>query len=204
MSRTIKILLYTVLAIAFVSNYVSTNATLDSLDTSQYIVYINEFPLYITEELFNMSVAFASILNYAALMVIINVINVTNKNTEVTQGTLDNKQNVTLTNQAVIMETQKVILGGLFVLDEEVTGEKVAELNQRIPLTTKLANTHIDFKSVDIQNKIQYQESIIEQLKVAIDSTFKAGDLKQQKVLENSLAIAQKTLSTLTKDKTKV
>ena len=90
MSKTIKSLLFIVIGVAFASSFVANNATLDG-ETLNYVVNAMDSSFPVPTNLYNISVALASILNYTALLVIINVINATNKNTEITQGTLDNK-----------------------------------------------------------------------------------------------------------------
>ena len=202
MSSIVKRLLYLVLIIAFGSSFIANNAIFIS-ETSTYLVSLAGMDFEITQQLFETATLISSTLNYAALLVIINVINVTNKNTEITQGTLDGKQNTTLSNQAWIMR------GLIFVLETNNIGDTnerdqiVAEYEKRIPLTTNLSNTFIDFTTVDTETKIFNLRNTIQSLTLAIEDAKKINDIQTEKILSTSLTKALNNLSALTKNNVK-
>ena len=103
-------------------------------------------------------------------------------------------------NEALIMETLDFLLEeSLYVQNEERRDALQEDIKLRIPLTVKLSNTHIDFKSQDVQSQISGQEAVIEQLKLALTTAIKTGNLSQEKILNTTIAGAEKFLITLRK-----
>ena len=188
-----------VLIVAFTSNFIVGNAVLD--ETAQlYIITAMDSTFEMPINLFNIANVISSTLNYAALLVIINVINATNKNTEITQGTLDNKQNVSLKDDAIIMKVLLDLTKANNIMDATIKDENIAMLEQQIPITVKLSNTFIDFTSVDAETKIYNLNNFISTLSISLEEAKKVNDLFQIKLITATLSKAQSSLATLTKN----
>lgn len=199
MSGIVKKMLYIVLIVAFTASFISTNATLIP-ETNLYIFSLFGIEFEITTELFDTVNLVSSTLTFSALLVIINVINMSNKNTEITQGTLDNKQNLTLSNQAWIMEGLQFIVRSNNIGDVTKKEEIINAYTNRIPLTIKLSNTSIDFKTVDLETKIFNIKNTIEGLELSIAEAKLINDTATMKILGIALAKATATLAGLTKN----
>ena len=199
MSSIIKKILYIVLIVAFTASFISTNATIIP-ETELYMFSLFGIEFEITTELFDTVNLIASTLTFSALLVVINVINMTNKNTEITQGTLDQKQNLTLSNQAWIMEGLKLLLQANNIADVEARDSLVETYKSRIPLTIQLSNTSIDFSTVDLETKIINIENTISVLKLNIAEAKNINDTFTIKILTIALTKATATLAALTKN----
>jgi|LGVE01.1.fsa_nt_gb hypothetical protein len=199
MSGIVKKMLYIVLIIAFTASFISTNATLIP-ETELYIFSLFGAEFEITTELFDTVNLISSTLTFSALLVIINVINMSNKNTEITQGTLDAKQNMALSNQAWIMEGLQFMVKTNNIGDIETKTKLDEAYTKRIPLTIKLSNTSIDFKTVDLETKIFNINNTIEGLNLSIAEAKLINDSNTIKILTKALVIATSTLAVYTKN----
>jgi|LGOV01.1.fsa_nt_gb hypothetical protein len=200
MSKIVKRLLYLILGVALISNMIATNTVLNE-ETNILILTIMEVAFDIPENIFSLANLINNFLTYGVLLVIINVINVTNKNTEITQGTLDNKQNQTLKGLVLLADSAVDNYEYNGILTEEFKQPKIDSLKKYISLTTKLSNTVIDFKSVDVETKIQNQQNFISMLTTSLEDAEKYNDPYQIKQLLELLSKAQKVLAELTKSR---
>jgi hypothetical protein len=200
MNKIVKRLLYLVLGVALVSNIIASNSILDE-ETNILILTIMEAQFEIPQRLFDLVNLIDGGLTYGALLVIINVINATNKNTEITQGTLDNKQNSAL--KGIILLADSAVDNYEFngILTEEFKQPKIDSLKKYIVMATKLSNTVIDFKTVDIETKIENQTNFISMLNASLEDAEKYNDPFQIKQLLALLSKAQNVLSELTKSR---
>jgi hypothetical protein len=198
MNKIIKRLLYLILFVALASNMIATNSVLDP-DTNILILTIMEMQLEIPPRLFDLANLIDSALTYGALLVIINVINATNKNTEITQGTLDGKQNLALKGLVLLNESAIDNYEYNTLLTEEFIRPKIETRKNYISMATKLSNTSIDFKTVDIETKIENQTNFIAILTASLEDAKKINDVFQIKSINLLIAKAQNVLAEYTK-----
>lgn len=200
MNKIVKRLMYLVLGIAFAANLVATNSVLD-IETNILILTIMEKTFEMPPRIFDLANLINGTLSYAALLVIINVINATNKNTEITQGTLDNKQNLALKGLVLLADSAKDNYEYNSLIHLNTKQPKMDALQNYIEMATKLSNTVIDFKTVDIETKIENQMNFIAMLESSLKDAEKYNDPFQIKNLLALISKAQYILAELTKTK---
>lgn len=198
MSKVGSKLLYLLVALSFVSTAIVSSSVISEDGTQAFVSIVNysqPISLKLYDTLGWISTAFTS----GTLLVLINLLRLTNKDNAITQGTLDAKQNQTLTNDIVIMNAVS------YLLENENIGNKVVNQNIRLELedamfkSKSLSQTMVDITAAPIATRIEMKQKYIETMRQQLEIALTTGDFPMKEQLMGVIKMAETEVATLMK-----
>ena len=191
-------ILYLISFLALTGSTLAASTTIDEA-TMEYTVNILGMQAQITEQLYQGLVLFSTVFSTGMLIVLINLYNAANKDTTITQGSLDAKQNQTLSNDICIMNAHIQSIEENGALTRPKKDELILPLKVNVNKSTELAATSVDMSVAPIQTQIDHQKGFFKNLETILLEAQRVGDLTNVKKLRDTISTATKNLASLQK-----
>lgn len=193
-------LLYLVIFTAFVSSAIVGMSIVDE-NSGLILLTFAEQSVEISERLYNMLSVISKVFTTSVILVLVQLYNASKKNTAITQGTLDAKQNQSLSNDVLIMSSMK------FQLENNPLGDQVKskliqdELDGAIEKSISLSQTRIDISAAPTSTQIDLKQKFIDGMEVALKNAIDSGDLNLKAKIEGMIEDVKKEIALLLKIK---
>lgn len=194
-------ILYLLIAVSFISSAFLSSSYITDDGTQAFMVFF-ETEFEVKTELYNAMAWVSTVFTSSILIIFINMYRLAKKDTAITQGTLDAKQNQSLSNDIVVMNSFKWMLDTVLMVGDQSKKELIkSDLDSCIVSSTKLSQTRIDISAAPISAQIEMKESFIKSMEIQLQNAIDGGDFNLKAQIESLINIARTEIEKLLKSK---